>query len=106
MYRKYKLESQSNRPSKNSSATEFQPTKIPYITSCGSSSTLNQLPVKTSSASSSPLSTTRMAGSGDTSQEILEKIRETVDHEGHGDSFVFVVLGASVSCLLYLLFSQ
>ena len=38
-------------------------------------------------------------------EDILEKIRETVDHEGHGNPFVFVILGASVSffgCMVIL----
>ncbi|KAK7103001.1 glucose-6-phosphate 1-dehydrogenase-like isoform X2 [Littorina saxatilis] len=33
--------------------------------------------------------------SAEATKDILEKIRETVDQEGHGSSFVFVIMGAS-----------
>ncbi|KAL8597500.1 Glucose-6-phosphate 1-dehydrogenase [Nucella lapillus] len=47
------------------------------------------LPSQLSSASDA------IMASGEPTQDILEKIRETVDHEGHGESFVFVIFGAS-----------
>lgn len=48
------------------------------------------LPVQTASAiNKMPLQLT--------TEEILGRIRETVEHEGHGDSNVFIILGASVS---------
>lgn len=51
------------------------------------------LPAQNSSASVA----TNMEGSGEAAtQDILEKIREKIDSEGgHGESFVFVILGAS-----------
>lgn len=49
------------------------------------------LPALTSSASEVVMASVE-------TQDILEKIRESVDHEGHGESFVFAILGASVSC--------
>ncbi|PVD24608.1 hypothetical protein C0Q70_15092 [Pomacea canaliculata] len=50
--------------------------------------TLSQLPVQQGS------SAITMTASAST-EDILEKIRESVEHEGHGDSHVFVILGAS-----------
>lgn len=54
--------------------------------------TLSQLPVQQGS------SAITMTASAST-EDILEKIRESVEHEGHGDSHVFVILGASVSLI-------
>ena len=48
------------------------------------------LPALTSSATDAVMANAE-------TRDILEKIRESVDQEGHGESFVFVILGASVS---------
>lgn len=55
------------------------------------------LPAPTSSAKG----VTVMA-SAEATKDILEKIRETVDQEGHGSSFVFVIMGASVSSFFHV----
>ena len=89
MYRRYKIEVYGERASVcplNAACTTAQ-------TRAGLDNIL--LPAQKSSASDAD-----MASDG-TTQDILEKIRETVDSEGHGESFVFVILGASVSLFLY-----
>lgn len=96
MYRRFKADIDGQGTSITSSATKSQP-----ITNRRTSRTLteraaaNPLPAQTSSAQKSP---TMASGEGADAIDILNKIRESCDFEGGpGETFVFVILGASVS---------
>lgn len=88
MYRLYK---KRVLESSNPSAQKTQPIKNQRTSRI--EAVVKPLPSKSSSASDA----LRMAGDEHNStNDILDKIRETVDTEIHGECFVFVVLGASV----------